>query len=312
MDVQGSAVTSPTVVYAVNAAYVRPALVSIYSLQKHASRLVDVTLYLNGDIGPREWGLIDHATNRLGLRLKAEVFDDSCFSGFEELNSKFPTITLFPLALPGLVEGRCLFLDADTLVMGDVWELLGADMEGLPIGACSSIGRGDLFSVPLPPRSSKREETITRLKALGFMPSEGNYFNSGVLLMDCHVIRDQYPYRTLTKVEEIRPFPKLPDQDRLNQIFHGHWFQLPLQWNTRVSIKRYIAKNEYRYRYAPEDLKRQMREAAERPMVWHYMGDKKPWTGNGKWPFWRWARWTRRAFRDYDSVLAEFNEILAT
>ena len=36
------------VIYGVNAAYVLPALVSIYSLWKHVSQPVDVTMYVDG------------------------------------------------------------------------------------------------------------------------------------------------------------------------------------------------------------------------------------------------------------------------
>ena len=299
--------TNPQVVYGVNAAYILPALVSIYSLQKNASQPIDVALYLEPEgLEPDDLNLIDKVQDRLGIRHR--IFPEnvrSVFDGYEELDFRFPTIGLLPLVLPRLVEGRCLFIDADTLVMGDVWKLLDMDMRGMPLEACSGIGKESL----LPPRPSKREQVMDRFKHLGFFPSEGNYFNSGVLLMDCHVVRDQFPgWEDLSSVEKLRPFPKLPDQDRLNQFFHGHWFQIPLKWNTRVSIKRYVIMNEPRYRKAPDDLKQQMREAAESPMVWHYMGNNKPWKGSKKHLFWR---WTHRAFRDYDQMLAEFNDMLA-
>ena len=34
-----------------------------------------------------------------------------------------------------------MFIDADTLVKGDVWELLSADLGGMPIGACTDMGQ---------------------------------------------------------------------------------------------------------------------------------------------------------------------------
>ena len=302
----------PPVVYGANANYILPALVSIWSLHKNASRPVNFMLFLEAPIEPHDLDLIDRARDRLGLQLERKIFPANIHSeiaGYSELNTKFPAITMLPLVLPRLVEGRCLFLDADTLVMGDVWELLDTDMEGLPIGAAVSIGKKDIHCQPLPRRPSiERIRTIDRLQNLGFMPGGGNYFDSGVLLMDCHVIRDRFPeWETLSSVEKLQSFTTLPDQDRLNQFFHGHWFQLPLKWNVRIRIKRYVTLNEQRFRYAPESIKREMREAAKSPMIWHYMGATKPWRRFGRFPW----RLTYLAFRDYYRVLAEFNEILS-
>ena len=302
---------NPQVVYGANASYILPALVSIWSLHKSASRPINVMLYLEAPIEPHDLDLIDHARDRLGLQLERKVFPENVcseFEGYRELNSKFPAITLLPLVLPGLVEGRCLFLDADTLIMGDVWELLDLDMQGLPIGAAVGIGKESLHYQPLSRRPGIDRKRNDRIQNLGFVPSGGNYFNSGVLLMDCHVIRDRFPeWETLSSVDKLQPFTTLPDQDRLNQFFHGHWFQLPLKWNTRVGIKRYVVLKEQRYRFAPESIKREMREAAESPMIWHYMGPNKPWKPFGKFPW----RLTYSAFREYHKVLAEFNAILS-
>ncbi len=302
----------PQVVYGANANYILPALVSIWSLHRTASRPVNVLLYLQAPIEPHDLDLIDRARDRLGLQLERKIFPENVHSeivGYSELNTKFPAITLLPLVLPRLVESRCLFLNADTLVMGDVWELLDTDMEGLPIGAAVSIDKKDLHFRPLPRRPTiERIRTIDRLHNLGFMPGGGNYFNSGVLLMDCNVVRDRFPeWETLSSIEKLQPFTALPNQDRLNQFFHGHWFQLPLKWNVRIGIKRSVTLNEQRFRYAPESIKREMREAAESPMIWHYMGATKPWRRFGRFPW----RLTYLAFRDYYRVLAEFNEILS-
>lgn len=314
MDVTGSVVTDPVIVYGANSAYILPALVSIYSLQKNASRPVDVTLYLEAeDLEPHDLDLVDKARNRLGLRLEHKLFDDAVFQGYEELNSRFPVITLLPLVLPGMVEGRCLFLDADTLVNGDVCELLDMDMQGKSLGAVPGLMTSErMHSTALnirvsdllrPARSRRRRSAVIhRMISLGYFPARESYFNSGVLLMDCHVIREQFSdWQSLGDVEWLAPFAELPDQDRLNQFFRDRWFRLPSKWNTPTGIRRYL--RHHIFRDASESLKLQMLEAAENPMVWHFLGRKKPWKGSG---MTRFLRLRRQAFRDYARTLAEF------
>ena len=309
---------NPQVVYGANANYILPALVSIWSLHRRASRPVNVMLYLEAPIEPHDLDLIDRARDRLGLQLERKIFPvniHSEISGYSELNTKFPAITLLPLVLPGLVEGRCLFLDADTLVMGDVWELLDADMGDKPIGACLGINQvtflhhrilkcrvSDLFRPGL--ARLKKKRNIHRMMNLGFVPEE-NYFNSGLLVMDCDVIRQRFAdWRSLADVDRLLPYGDYADQDRLNEYFHEHWFRFPLKWNARHSLKRDLGRRQFRD--VSDSLRREMQEAGEDPRMWHFIGRKKPWHKRYG-PF----RLTRQAFRDYHQVLAEFNAILS-
>ena len=202
------------IVYGVNAAYVLPALVSIYSLWKNASQPVDITIYIDG-ITEQNRTAIQRVSESCGMAIQVKAFEAT---GLEEyVNHRFPAVTLLPLLLPGLVKGKCLFIDADTLVKGDVWELLSADLGGMPIGACTDMGQvtflerrvlnirvSDVFR---PARARlKKMNYIERIAGLGFVPRE-NYFNSGVLVMDCEAIRGEYPnYADLASIDKLRPF----------------------------------------------------------------------------------------------------------
>lgn len=131
------------VIYGVNAAYVLPALVSMYSLWKNASQPVNITIYVDG-ITEQNRISIYIVNERCGMAIQGKDFEAT---GLEEyVNTRFPTVSLLPLFLPSLVKGRCLFIDADTLVKGDVWELLSTDLEGMPIGACIAIKAGTTYS----------------------------------------------------------------------------------------------------------------------------------------------------------------------
>ena len=121
---------------------------------------------------------------------------------------RWPAISLLPLQLPWLVQGRCLFIDADTLVMRDVSELMAVDLEGMPLAAAMDIGVDTSWTLRTPkgrltrigamdflqPRRSRRrrQSMLRRLLHMGMRPGD-MYFNSGVLVMDCDAIRDLPP-----------------------------------------------------------------------------------------------------------------------
>ena len=126
---------SVQVIYGATEDYVLPALVSIWSMWQNSSQPVEVTLYVE-NMQQHSLDLIGLARDRLGVPVQGKSFDET---GFEEYASQskgsYPVVSLLPLILPRLVERRCLFIDVDTLVMGDIWELLSADLNGMPIGA---------------------------------------------------------------------------------------------------------------------------------------------------------------------------------
>ncbi len=299
----------PQVIYGVNAAYVQPALVSIYSMWKNVSQPVDVTMYVDG-ITEQNRTAIQRVSKSCGMAIQVKDFEATGLEAY--VNPRFPTVSLLPLLLPSLEKGRCLFIDADTLVKGGVWELLSADLGGMPIGACMDIGQltflerrilkvrvSDVF------RSAhvrqKRQHYIDRIAGLGFVPKE-NYFNSGVLVMDCEAIRGEYPdYADLASIDKLRPFVHFPDQDRLNEFFVKRWFPLPLKWNVRPGMKRDVEQRQYRFRHVSYELWEQMQEAIANPKLWHFMGGRKPWIKR-----WTNAFRTRQAFREYANTCLEF------
>lgn len=303
------------VIYGANANYVLPALVSIYSLWKHASQSVGVTLYVE-DINEDSLDMIRRASEGCGLPIQVKDFDVTGFEEYSQSKAGYPAVSLLPLILPRLVDGRCLFIDADTLVMGDVWELLTANLDGMPIGACTDVGQvtledklfkmqaSDLFQ---PSRAQiKRRNHVNRILSLGFIPGE-NYFNSGVLVMDCDTVRNNFPNHVdLASMDKLSPYihnlHSLPDQDRLNEFFAGQWFRIPLKWNTRPGIVKDVEKRKHKFRYISEDLRTQMQEAAASPKLWHFMGGKKPWIKR-----WRTLLKFRQAYRDYTNTCRDFN-----
>lgn len=121
----------------------------------------------------------------------------------------------FPSLVPERVE-RLLYLDTDTLVLGDIENLYKDDLEHYPVGAVY-------------------DNYVKSSPELG-IDVEGEYFNSGVLLMDVKRWREQ-------KISEqafhfLTQFPekiKYVDQDALNAVLKKNWKHLSSQYNTMYS-----------------------------------------------------------------------------
>lgn len=298
------------VVFGVNQNFLYPALLSAYSVIKNATGPVDITLFGQGftaaDI--EAVARLDRWAENGTVHYRE--FQSDRLGRFSEFETKYPKITLLPLFLPEYFQGRCLFIDADTLVLGDVCELQTLDMDGQGVGACVDMGLVTLgegrFLRPslqhvLRPRHEHRKSVgrVLRSMRLGFLPGE-TYFNAGILLMDCDAIRRSGADKELSDFEGLIPhIHDLPEQDRMNQIFAGKWFRLPLEWNTRPQI--WYDAHSPKFRHTSVEFRAQLKQASLHPKMWHYIGGKKPWRAKPS------AQWLlRRAFRDYHDYVARF------
>ena len=286
------------IVYGVNSSYLFPALVSIYSIWKVTSQPVAVTIYGEGfnSADSRKVGQVKELLQGK-VEITLEEFDSGelqQFSGFKDYRTNYqsplyPNVTLLPLILPRLVEDRCLFLDADTLIVEDPNDLLGIDLHGYPIGGVPDVAImsklprllirrvSDIFT---PTRTRRiRDWELQYYLSLGFVPTTKNlYFNAGVLLMDCKAIRKLYPNREYSSIEGLRPFfDNLPEQDRLNQLFRGNVYRLPLEWNISPYLIKSFHRLKLRNKQTPAFVFDQIKEATNNPKIWHYMGGLKPW-----------------------------------
>ena len=190
------------VVYGIDRNYLAPAAVSIHSLCARATAPLEIVVYGDG-LEPSDHQTLLKVGEASGAAVDVRSYDPS---GFGDFSARWPAIVTLPLELPWLVEGRCLFIDADTLVVGDVSEIMSIDMKGMPLGACMDIAidgswnhaaRRRLIrtrpSDVLRPKHSRqrREAELRRNVSMGLRPGDV-YFNSGVLVMECDAIR-AYP-----------------------------------------------------------------------------------------------------------------------
>lgn len=161
---------------------------------------------------------------------------------------------LAPHLLPEDVE-RVLYLDPDTLVINPIRPLWETDLKGCLFAAAAHTGKTELAN------------SVNKLR----LGTGGDYYNSGVLLMDLEAGRREIQAPDLfAYVEEHRKELLLPDQDVLNALYGQR--VLPLDdvlWN-------YDARNYSNYLLRSGgvcDLPWVMAHTA----ILHFCGKEKPW-----------------------------------
>ena len=195
------------VVYGIDRNYLGPAAVSIHSLCERATAPLEIVVYGDG-LEPPDHETLLKVGAASGAAVDVRRYDPSGVGDFKwNFHARWPAILALRLELPWLVEGRCLFIDADTLVVGDVSEIMAIDMQGMPLGACMDIAidgswnhvarqrliRTTILDVLRPKRSRQRRKSeLRRAVSMGLRPGDV-YFNAGVLVMECDAIRAHPP-----------------------------------------------------------------------------------------------------------------------
>lgn len=112
------------------------------------------------------------------------------------------------------LEDRCLYLDSDTMVRGDLSELYSTDLNGKSYGM-----------------------------VMGCIPEYG--YNSGVILMDLKKLRDDNKWDKLN--EHLAKYARtyfLPDQTVINRFYKDDIFELPLKYNYPPNMDRPALKDD--------------------------------------------------------------------
>ena len=220
-----------------------------------------VTLYLlHSGIGDQALEGVDRQCRTYGYTLRPIRVEDGLFQ-HAPVSRQYPKEMYYrllaPLLLPGEVR-RVLYLDPDILVINPIRPLWETDLRGNLFAAAAHTGKTELAS------------GVNQLR----LGTEGDYYNSGVLLMDLEAGRTAVnPQALFSYVERHRKELLLPDQDVLNALYSRRI--LPLEdviWN-------YDARGYSTYLLRSGgvcDVPWVMAHTA----ILHFCGKEKPWKPN--------------------------------
>ena len=260
-DVQIALATDPN--------YLRLALIAMGSVIERASQPVTVH-FLADSLTDSAREITEAACAQVrGTKL---VWHDLTDILPTDIGSVWPKTILARLFLPKLVDEKVLYLDADTMTFSDICPLFKMDMNGNPIAAVR-----DFVFLNRCMRLKSCPQTLEYLTNLMNPYPVHDYFNSGVILMDCckikrdHRLLDSITDMKLTTKYEKTDQGECPDQDHLNYIFKGRTLLIDPMWNSlygRIWHTKRIAKATL-----PEDLVHK----AALPKIVHILDDPEPW-----------------------------------
>lgn len=173
------------------------------------------------------------------------------------LNGKkmYSIATYYRMFLPSLLPDdidRILYLDCDIIVLQNVSELYGLNMEGYGVAAVKDATPFDSYH---------------RFKmGLGL---QHEAFCAGMMMVNLDYWRKNDSQRKLlsysTKDWE---HVYMQDQDALNYVFRDAWFQLPYKWAKTPLAVASVDKNQRWF---------DIYEFVNEPCIYHYAAHVKPW-----------------------------------
>lgn len=193
----------------------------------------------------------------LDWELRPVPVEESLFAG-APVTKQYPQEMYYRLLAGQLLpkeEKRALYLDPDILVINPLTPLWETDLHSSLFAAAAHTGKTELVN------------NINRVR----LGTTGDYYNTGVLLMDVARCREEIrPKEIFSFVEEHGSELVLPDQDVFNVLYGDQVLPLDdVTWN-------YDARNYSNY------LMRSLGEAdlswvMEHTAILHFCGKEKPW-----------------------------------
>lgn len=211
--------------YACDDNFVKYTMVSLKSMIDNASREYKYNVYiLNTNICEE-------------MRQKTlELADDSFKITFEDVTDYLNSVserlpirdyysktTYYRLFIAEMFKeyDKAVYIDSDTIVLGDISEFYNHDIGNAYVGACNeqAMIQEDVYGTYVE-------------KVLGI--SRHNFFNAGVLLINCHQFRKNNLLDKFVALLHEYNFVVTQDEDYLNLICHNRVCWIDQKWNTEV------------------------------------------------------------------------------
>lgn len=218
------------IVWALDWNYIECCKTSIFSfiekLDKQMAEDVKITVIMTGD----KVRLIKQELDKMLDVLKLAMFNVPAYElvdMHEEADKMAFDKRLSPassvrLKIPTFMDGKVLYVDCDTLFISYPKDLFELDMQGMDIAAKRDLDALWFYS-------------DNSFESIGFndRKSRINYFNAGVLLIDCEKASSGFAEADRLLQEK---HYKHGDQDALNVVYRGDYSLLPNKFNHFVEM----------------------------------------------------------------------------
>lgn len=280
------------IAFCVNDNYVQYICVTIKSILVNNPNLILWFHILTDGISKKSekklFSLLD--SSNLQNKISIHVIDDHDLDGVKV--GFWTKYTWYRIFLPQILKNinRILYLDADTLVLGNLKPLLEINLTNISFAAVTE----DYFEGHLKPLN------IDPLKP---------YYCAGVMLMNLEYWRNNF---ILEKILEFayrnNKILEFPDQDCINVVCQNSSIHLPIKYGITPT---HITRNTLHDKY-----KEEIKEGLISPIIIHYLGwHEQPWFGtcshyaNNLWHLYN-KSLKNRAQIKYDGTLFEKLKII--
>lgn len=207
------------ILYSTDINYVTPTAVSIISLMENSNpnRNYNVNVIVDEDIKTVMEGVLKIIQSKYSnLNYKVIVMKDRIDSVSHIDHVSLPTF--YRIYISKYVDyDKCVYLDSDTIVNGDIGTLFDLDL-------------GDKLIAGIKPACYyyNKREVRWRSKLLN-IPIFDQYINAGVILYNLKMIRNSKIDDVL--INEMKKNPDLNDQDLINMVYYGNIKVINTKWN---------------------------------------------------------------------------------
>lgn len=197
-----------------------------------------------------------------------------------EIMDRLGSATYFRIHLPDLLDKykHILYLDSDLVATSDISGIFSYQPTG---------------SLCIAARSALKVEATYHNERFG-RPLDTPYCNAGVLLINAVRWKENKCAEAIMGI--LRDVPHLcpmADQDAINIFFNGHFQELPYEYN----VTRRFYEEQVDFNYPGEE--KEIKDAAEAPIIVHYTSYSKPWHLQNKHPLRHRYRNLRGSFHWY-------------
>ena len=277
-------------------AYTVPTYIAIYSLLKNRREkyTLEVFIMTSGDFSDSNTLLLHSLTSKFPS-VNIHLIDmGKSYESVTINNPRISKATLYRLMIPRILRqqfpdmkiDRCIYLDSDLVVEGDIIDLYRTDVGDCYV--CGVLDRGAASKL------SRNKPSMIELRESMDIPTLESYINAGVLLLNLKSINANGKDKELEECGYRSDF-RFNDQDVINKVLFGGIKTLPPRYNVMAYLL-YPEGPDLIDLYGKENLK----QAKKRPLIVHYISKEKPWSLSttylaDKW--WKYVRMQNKEIR---------------
>jgi lipopolysaccharide biosynthesis glycosyltransferase len=195
--------------------YLQPFYVLLESVLHHHQNIsINFHLIIKDDVNENDVEKIKHYIELKQCTFNKYIVDENLISKFIVLD-KWQSSVYYKMFFPLLVSSevdKLLYIDTDTVVNNPLTELFDVDLGNYPLAAVY--------------------DNYVKVQTLIGINKEGNYFNSGVMLINTKVwIQQKISENAIAYLQKHPENIKYVDQCALNAVLINNWHKLPTKYN---------------------------------------------------------------------------------